>query len=257
VFFNTIEVKNNQTYGFAVLLSDQIWYITDSYAKKLQDGQGLGGNDICDDCKGVVWNINNTYMYKCCSNCGGPGLWSYVWYIKNGKAVKVDYTGGDLDYIGNCQFISNCSITDSSTIGGRTAKPYYLYWSNNCFKEYGGIKITLQQLLRVNGCKQIIDEIKRANYIIGDIYFRGNNIININLKCSNQNDNSVTDFCYVTLQYKNNSIAPFLTYDGTNNSTTANFSSHKLNDFLNGGNYSIALFPKIAVYPSKLPNQFN
>ncbi len=159
-----------------------------------------------------------------------------------------------LSYIGNGQFTTigeafDLNFTDG--IGtGHTYKIYYLYWATGGLKEYGGLKITQQQLLKVQGAQAIIDVITKSGHTVDDIYYRANNIININY---HSGDKQNGNFDNVTLVYKNNTVTPELAYPGQNSSKTESFNENNLNGFSYGGIYKTALVPKIATYPDKFP----
>ena len=145
----------------------------------------------------------------------------------------------NLSYLGNGQFTTIGDAFDAgSTDGqkcGHTYKSYYLYWTADGLKEYGGLKITLQQLLKVNGTQVIIDAITKSGYTIDEIYYRANNIININYHSSDKDGD--VDYENVTLLYKNNTVTPVLVYTNSNTSGTENFNEKNLKDFSYGGIY--------------------
>jgi hypothetical protein len=133
---------------------------------------------------------------------------------------------------------------------GHTYKLYYLYWSADGLKEYGGLKITQQQLLKVKGAQAIIDAITKSGHTIDEIYYRANNIINISYHSGDRNNG---DFDNVTLVYNNNAVTPQSVYTGPNSPKTESFNENNLSDFSYGGIYQAAFFPDIATYPDKFP----
>ena len=116
-----------------------------------------------------------------------------------------------------------------------TWKPYYLYWDGN-FKEYGGIEISVDDLLTCSGAQQYIDMIQNQGFQIDDIYYRANGIININY--SAEEDNSIR-FDNMTLIRSGNSV------------TVKQISqdSGDLFSYSYGGIYHPALAEDIATYP--------
>ncbi|MDR3551814.1 MAG: hypothetical protein P4L75_01690 [Clostridia bacterium] len=185
-------------------------------------------------------------MFKCESDGGGSGSASYAWYVKDGEPIELPYTGMSLSYIGNGQFTSIGEGYDSNFTGGigagHTYKVYYLYWTNGGLKEYGGIKITRQQLLKVNGAQAIMKVITKSGYTVDEIYYRANNIININYHSGNKKDGN---FDNVTLVYKNGAVTPEAVYG----SDSESLHGSNLSDFSYGGIYQAAFFRRIASYP--------
>ena len=251
-FFQSISIGGKQTAAFAIVNGGDVWYITSSSAQKLKsDLPFLEGNPSDVPC---LWTVDGTKIFKCESSAGGSSSASYAWYVKAGKPIELPYTGMDLSYVGNGQFTTigdNFDWNFTDGIGtGHTYKRYYLYWATNGLKEYGGLKITLQQLLKMKGAQEIIDVITRSGHIIDDIFYRANNLININY---HSGDKKNGNFDNVTLLYSNNTVTPELVYTGSNTSKTESFNARDLNDFSYGGIYQAALFPKIANYPNKFP----
>ncbi len=93
----------------------------------------------------------------------------------------------------------------------------------------------------------IIDVITKSGHTVDEIYYRANNLININY---HSGDKQNGNFDNVTLVYKNNAVTPKLVYPRPN-SNTESFNEKNLSDFSYGGIYQAALFPKIATYPDK------
>lgn len=118
---------------------------------------------------------------------------------------------------------------------GHTWKEYYFYFNGKSFREYGGIAIDVNDLLRIPDCKQIVDGIYRNKYIIDSIYYRQNGVININI--SKETD----DF----IKYYNVSIR---CHDGRwDYIETEN--GYKYNT----GIYEAAMIASDADYPDKFP----
>ena len=122
---------------------------------------------------------------------------------------------------------------------GHTYKQYYFYWDENSqsFKEYGAIEITQDQFLKCKGAKEILDEAKNKGYVINDILYRGNGIININ---------------YVIDDYDLDNINLMLESDGSLTVLHDGYSGIDGNNGF-GGNYELAACPEIAIYPYKFP----
>lgn len=251
-FFQSFTIGGNQNAAFALAGTD-VWYITASGAQRLKSDIEFPPDNEFE--MPVIWTVDGTTIFKCENIPGGSSTESYAWYVKDGKPVELPYTGGSLSYIGSGQFTTIGEGFDTSFVDGlgvgHTYKLYYLYWANDGLKEYGGLKITTQQLIKVNGAQAIIDAITKSGHTIDDIYYRANNIININYHTGDKQNG---DFGNITLVYKNNTVIPQLAYiGGPGNSKTEDFNGNNLRDFLNDGIYQAARFPAIAAYPDKFP----
>lgn len=252
-FFQSFTTDRNQKAAFAVT-GYVVWYVDASGAQKL--GRVSGSMDNEPYYAPVIWTVGNTKIFKGEEVPGGSSTISHAWYVKDGKPVKLSNTGMDLSYLGSGQFTTEGEAFDKLTsngseAGGHTYKLYYLYWANDGLKEYGGLKITKQQLLKMKGAQAILNAITESGHTVDDIYYRADNIININYhsgdrqECNNDN---------VTLVYKNNAVTPKLArYTDQGSSKTESLNKDNLSDFSYGGIYKAAFFPEIATYPDKFP----
>lgn len=250
VFFQSFNIGDNQNAAFA-MAGDEVWYITDSSALKLKSNITYSDNQSDAPC---LWTVDDTIIFKCEDVPGGSSSVSHAWYVRDGKPIELPYTGMGLSYIGNGQFTTigdDFDLTFTDGIGaGHTYKPYYLYWNIDGLKEYGGLKITLQQLLKVKGAQAIIDAINKSGHTVDEIYYRANNIIDINY---HSGDKQNGNFENVTLTYKNNTVTPNLVYTDPNSSKTESINERNLNIYSYGGIYKAVFFPKIVTYPDKFP----
>ena len=252
LFFQSFTTGDNQNAAFVTVDGGEVWFATDSGAQKLKTGLSFREGDQSDTT--FLWTVDNTIIFKCEDFPGGSSSISYAWYVKDGKPVELLYTGMNLSYIGNGQFTTigedfDFDFTDG--IGaGHTYKLYYLYWTTDGLKEYGGGKITQQQLLKMAGAQAIIDTITKSGYTVDEIYYRANNIININYHSGDKQNGR---FNNVTLVYENNTVTPELVVLDPNSSKTESFNENNLSDFSYGGIYQAAFFSKIATYPDKFP----
>ena len=167
---------------------------------------------------------------------------SRIWGVRNGAPHDENISG----YTGAVQRVDekNLTMTDSTYDGmtdgtGHTWKKYFFYWDENesTFHEYGGMTISVDQLLKRAGAKKIIDSIKAAGGSVGKIFYRANNLVNINYLVKDSNNN-------VTLLLENNSVK-ILSPD--------TWSETDLNNSNQGGVYEAAMIPNIATYPKKFP----
>ena len=236
-----------------------LWFITANGAKKVYKSyQSVTFQPY-------VWTVGNLQMLKVENSGGGSSSNSLAWIVQNGSPVECGI-GMGMSSIGDSRnfvtigdgFDAYTDITfkadgssDSITVG-HTYKIYYFYWDGSVFKEYGGIKISLKQLLAVSGAKQIIDQIQSKGYQIGDIFYRANNIININYNTLADEDavKAHTDYSIsydnATLLYQNNSVKLVKMDHNSEADATLEQSDY-------GGSYIAAINPSIASYPSKFP----
>lgn len=119
-------------------------------------------------------------------------------------------------------------------LSGHTWKNYYFYFDGNVFKEYGGINIEIDDLLRSDKGREIVEKIYEESYIIDSIYYRENGIININI--SKEDDKSIR-YSNLTLRCD----------DGKLDIVPSEWGEY------NEGIYLDAMIPEIATYPSGYP----
>lgn len=250
-FFQSFTTGSNQNAAFAFAGGD-VWYIDASGAQKLDSGDGYANDD--QRYAPVLWTVGDTRIFKFEEVAGGSGSISHAWYVKGGKPVELSDMGMNLSYVGSGQFMTVGQAFDwdfADGIGtGHTYKEYYLYWTADGLKEYGGLKITQQQLLKIKGAREILNAITESGRTVDEIYYRANNIININY---HSGDKQNGDYDNVTLVYKNNAVVPQLIAGGQSSSETESFDKDNLSDFSYGGIYQAACFPEIATYPDKFP----
>lgn len=250
-FFQSFAVEEDQEAAFA-LAGGEVWYITAAAAQKLKSGIAFSAENRSD--APVLWKVDDTIFFKCESIPGGSSSQSYAWYVKEGSPVEVPYTGMSLAYTGSGQFTTigesyDMVFTDGMG-AGHTYKRYYLYWTADGMKEYGGIKMNQQQLLQMKGAKEIIDTIAAAGHTLDDIYYRANNIIHINYHSGDKQNGS---FDNMTLVLKDNAVIPQTAEAGMSSTGAKEVTPSTLSDFSYGGVYRASFFPDIATYPEGVP----
>lgn len=73
-------------------------------------------------------------------------------------------------------------VVDSTGVStGHTWKAYYLKWNGKKFVEYVGKKMSLGALKKYKGTNVYLKKVNNLGYKIGEIYYRKNGIINVNL----------------------------------------------------------------------------
>jgi len=173
VFAITGDVNGSSDYDFCV------WFVTQSGASKIEDhGNLYAGSSVADLGSQKLMIVEGTG--------GGSDSFSMAWAVENEQARELTHTGQDLTYA-NGEFTTALGAFDYSKMDGddfftgHTWKRYYLYWDKTDFKEYGGIKISMDQFLSLPGAQGALSKVINSGEQIGDIYFRGNGIININV----------------------------------------------------------------------------
>ena len=221
-----------------------------------------------DDVEGELWFVNQTgtqmiekeLIYNSCPelflikdvtflnihrSVNGPII---LWGVdENGNPYQPNISGKGygISVNGNHEIELICSTFDASysagELAGHTWKPYYFYLDEVRFKEYGGIKISIDELCAVRGAEESLAEI--YNELISyykivqtrEIYYRGNGIVNINYRCMDSDSEDDYTNCNATLRYT----------DGKFSVVDSEFGLHNL------GSYDAALVPAIAVYPTE------
>lgn len=252
ISFQSLSAGITQSAAFALDDGGNVWYVTASGAQKLQSDIYNSAND--PSAASVLWAVDGTIIFKCEDKPGGSSTRSYAWYLKDGVPTKLPYVGMCLTYIGNGQFTTIGDTFDSVLTNGmkagHTYKIYYLYWTENGLKEYGGLGITQQQLLDAKGAREILQAITRSGHTIDSIYYRANNIININYHSGNNRNGH---FDNMTLNYQNHAVTPILANVNSDCPKEEHLNEKNLSDFSYGGIYRPALYSDIAAYPEKFP----
>ena len=252
ISFQSFSAEGTQNAAFALDDGGNIWYVTTSGVQKLQSNIYISAND--PSAASALWTVDGTVIFKCEDIPGGSSTRSYAWYVKDGVPLKLPFVGMGLTYIGKGQFTTIGDTFDSVLTdgmkAGHTYKIYYLYWTENGLKEYGGLEITQQQLLDAKGARKILQAITKSGHTIDSIYYRNNNIININYHTG---DNRNGYFDNVTLSYQNHAVTPILANPDCPKAES--FNEKDLGDFSYGGIYRAALYSDIAAYPEKFPER--
>lgn len=114
---------------------------------------------------------------------------SKVYFVSGNGAYCYGELGSGLTRLSGetDEFISFLSAEDAfydnstGTVSGLTKKPYYFYFDGNFFHEYGGIAMREDQLRLLDGGDALLTEINKNGWETGAIYYRGNDLLNINV----------------------------------------------------------------------------
>lgn len=122
---------------------------------------------------------------------------------------------------------------DNEIWTGHTWNPYFYYWDGKSFREYGAIEITIDELLQIEGADELLNYVRNQGATVNEIYYRNNNIIQINFQNKEREDNHINTF------YRNIMVR----YNGEK--IELDKSS------IGEGNFSKALNSSLAEYPTK------
>lgn len=218
-----VDVKTHYAVG-------NIWFASDKGTEKLT------ANIMEDYFAGEIWfmefGFDKYLIYEVNSATGLP---FDIYGVRNGELFisEISGIGMALRYNEYGELIYRHSTYDIYTTGesmngiAHSWKPYWLYYDEEVrdFKEYGGIKITLEQFMTFKNAKSVID-LTEGNEITA-IYYRDNGIINVNHRIYEDNNDYYSN-SYIIVHYSGKEIISMENEDGI---------------------YLPALCPEIAVYP--------
>jgi len=197
------------------------------------------------------WSNPHVYnMSGCCflvlEKAYVTGSESYIWGVKDGRPFQPNLIGygngisvneyNEIEVIHSTYDAFLSKFEDGTSIEtGHTWKKYYFYYDGKDFKEYGGILITYEDLLRVNGIDTILDTIEEDGYSIDSIYYRSNNMVNINVSYSTED----------SVKYDNVTVRI--------SGTTPKIVPGNFDETYEEGYYLRAYSPLLVTYPEKFP----
>jgi len=134
-----------------------VWFVTKSGASIIEDhGNLYAGSSIADMGFQKLMVVEGTG--------GGSDSFSMAWAVENKQTRKLTHTGQNLTY-SDGEFTTALGAFDYNKMGGddfftgHTWKRYYLYWDKTDFKEYGGIKISMDQFLSLPGAQESFSKV--------------------------------------------------------------------------------------------------
>lgn len=201
-------------------LNGEIWFVNQTRCERLRASSSY----LQAEASGGVFSAEEWF--------GGSGSTSYAWYVKNGAPRELSVSGleGFTYDFGN-QFSAYPSAFDMYSDGtGHTWKRYYYYFDprTESLREYGGLAITVNELLEFEGAEEILNDAVSQGWNIGEIYYRANGVINVNVS---RYEESYDSYDNLTLHYDDARVVD----------TDESFSY--------GGNYDWANSPDIADVP--------
>lgn len=172
------------------------------------------------------------------------GSQTFIWGVRNGKPYQPNISGkvhglkineyDEIEVIHSTYDIEYYKELDVTA--GHTWKKYYFYFDGNTFREYGGINVDVEDIMKIPEIKKIIDEIYDNSYKIDSIYYRDNQIININI--SYETDEYI-EYYNISLRYIKD--------------VWKIVSSDEFEQDYGAGYYLRAFIPTVATYPDEYP----
>ena len=163
--------------------------------------RSLGLDDSCIDLDdSYLWGVNKDgepYQHS----ISGRG---YTFRINEYNEIELGQLRPDSRY-------DRYYIENVGTIFCSSWKPYYFYWDGTNFKEYGGKKIAIETLYSIEGAEELFEKI-RLGFLenhgmtvieIREIYYRENQVININFVCRKNPDGMHKNWCAALRRIKN------------------------------------------------------
>lgn len=177
------------------ILFAKLWYVKGSSCKNFYtSSMSIGEADI------KMFSAKNGKIFTISETAGGSSNKCSCFAFSGKKARRLSIEGESLERISNSYFKLLQGSFDGCTDGtGHAYNYYYFAWDGKNFLEYGGLKISQSMFKKAKGGTTILSQIKKQGKI-KSIYFRGNNIININYESNGQNYN-------VTLSFKSGKVS--------------------------------------------------
>ena len=156
----------------------QLWYADATGAMRLETANSENFSDI------RVYDVGERSIL-CVEDNFATTSETHVWMVRDGQPERVHFANGQqpgsirqedgLDF--RFTFDAYDAFGDGS---GHTRKTYYMYWNGDGFTEYGGMRISEEQLRAVEGASPWLDAALAAGGELGEIYYRENGIVNVN-----------------------------------------------------------------------------
>ena len=139
----------------------------------------------------TVWPMEDCILFKAEESYGIGGTVSYVYMIQDGRPVRTNGMFSHLEWLEEGQdFVYMHQDTDLKTDrSGQTLKPYYVYWKDGFFYEYGGQYISEEQLAAWPEGYNALEWIYGSNNRVTTIFYRENGIVNVSYSDNITNGN--------------------------------------------------------------------
>lgn len=167
-----------------------LWFVNgDGVSEVAEDGFYLAYEDMSRH----ILDFGETVLYTIEESYGTVGF-SRIFGVKDGKPFEHEFSGKVSDIVQTGTYNAEGkdsggydAVIDPDGVGtGHTYKTYYFYY-NGGFREYGGIDISEEELLAVDGAADILDGIRSRGETVSEIIWRGDiGIVNINSYISDE-----------------------------------------------------------------------
>lgn len=161
--------------------------------KREARGQYVSGYYRFEDMKVIILTDLDTFTSST----------SYLWTVKDGSPRSMNLSGWGmgfhLDDMGNVCL--RTSAYDGSVsylemenglrdlIGsGHSYKPYYFFFENGDFAEYGAIQVTMDEFLACQGAEEVLGNAETDGFKAAGILYRGNGLIHLNLRRDHEDE---------------------------------------------------------------------
>ena len=151
-----------------------LWFVTENGAERITEDEYVvyDGPHLLDLGDVKFYTIELSY---------GEVSYSHIYGVKDGEWYEDEFSGkvSSIKQTGGNSFIgidegSYDAFYDENgnEAGGHTFKPYYFYYDGG-FKEYGGIEITREEFLQLDGADAILYSLDGSGAEIRNIIYRG------------------------------------------------------------------------------------
>ena len=192
------------------IISGEIWFANQQGAYKIEKSKDYWKNPnvyLFDDDMFIAFNEYYT-----------TGTITYLWGVQNDKPFQPSLTEkangftinnynevvvSDDTYDAVKTIYDNWKVLpDDEVWTGHTWNKYYYYWNGNSFREYGAIEITVDDLLQIEGSDELIEYINGSGSTINEIYYRANNVFQINYQKEEREKNAtITYYSNIMFRY--------------------------------------------------------
>lgn len=181
--FEAFALLNEEDLEYAI--GGDLWFASPLFCNALQTGKSYCDFEQCGSRAPILFTAEEYY--------GGSGSTSHLWTVIDSAPVEVNlggFEGFSVNERG--EFVCYPSEFDACTDGtGHTWKAYYFKLDGLTLVEYGGIYIERAQLEQYQGAAEILSAAEAKGYRVGEIIYRDNGVINVNL-CNGFNNDNLT-----------------------------------------------------------------
>ena len=188
-------------------ISGEIWFANQQGADKIEESKDYFKEP-------QVYLFDGDILFIAFNEYYATGTITYLWGVQNGKPFQPSLTEKAHGLIINNEYkevVVTGEAYDAQKVifdnwevlpcdeqwTGHTWNKYYYYWNGESFREYGAIEITVDELLQIDGTNELVEYIGNCDATINEIYYRNNNIFQINYQKEEREANA-------TITYYNN-----------------------------------------------------